>query len=74
MERPAGGGRLGEWRLLPITANRQPGTAGYLRRPGQTAYLTFVLAVLRFEHGHLTDIAAFEQPTMFTAFGLPASL
>jgi RNA polymerase sigma-70 factor (ECF subfamily) len=65
---------LGQWRLLPITANRQPGTAGYLRRPGQTAFLPFVLAVLRFEHGHLTDIAAFEQPTMFTAFGLPASL
>jgi RNA polymerase sigma-70 factor (ECF subfamily) len=65
---------LGEWRLLPITANRQPGTAGYLRRPGQTAFLPFVLAVLRVEHGDLTDIAAFEQPTMFTAFGLPASL
>jgi len=30
--------------------------------------------VLRLEHGGVTDIAAFEQPTMFTAFGLPASL
>jgi RNA polymerase sigma-70 factor (ECF subfamily) len=27
---------LGQWRLLPIMANRQPGAAGYLRRPGQT--------------------------------------
>jgi len=26
---------LGQWRLLPIQANRQPGAAGYLRRPGQ---------------------------------------
>jgi RNA polymerase sigma-70 factor, ECF subfamily len=65
---------LGRWRLLPIMANRQPGAAGYLRRPGQTAFFPFVLTVLRPEHGHLVDIAAFEQPSMFTAFGLPASL
>ena len=30
---------LGQWRLLPIMANRQPGAAGYLRRPGQTAWV-----------------------------------
>src|SRR4029077_1389961 len=65
---------LGRWRLLPITANGQPGAAGYVRRPGETAYLPFVLAVLRFEHGRLADIAAFEQPSMFSAFGLPARL
>jgi RNA polymerase sigma-70 factor, ECF subfamily len=65
---------LGPWRLLPIMANRQPGAAGYLRRPGQAAFFPFVLAVLRLEHGRVTDIAAFEQPSMFTAFGLPASL
>ncbi len=65
---------LGQWRLLPIMANRQPGAAGYLRRPGQTAFSPFVLAVLHLEHGRLIDIAAFEQPSMFTAFGLPASL
>jgi hypothetical protein len=33
-----------------------------------------VLAVLRLEHGRLIDMAAFEQPSMFTAFGLPTSL
>jgi hypothetical protein len=33
-----------------------------------------VLTVLRLEGGRLTDIAAFEQPSMFTVFGLPASL
>jgi RNA polymerase sigma-70 factor (ECF subfamily) len=65
---------LGRWRLLPITANGQPGAAGYLRRPGETAFLPFVLAVLCFEDGRLADIAAFEQPSMFTAFGLPARL
>jgi RNA polymerase sigma-70 factor (ECF subfamily) len=65
---------LGQWRVLPIMANRQPGAAGYLRRPGETAFSPFVLTVLRFEHGRLTDIAAFEQPSMFAASGLPASL
>jgi RNA polymerase sigma-70 factor, ECF subfamily len=65
---------LGQWRVLPIMANRQLGAAGYLRRPGQTAFFPFVLNLLRFEDGRLTDIAAFEQPSMFPAFGLPASL
>jgi RNA polymerase sigma-70 factor, ECF subfamily len=65
---------LGQWRLLPIMANGRPGAAGYLRRPGETAFFPFVLTVLRFEHGRVVDIAAFEQPSMFTSFGLPASL
>jgi RNA polymerase sigma-70 factor, ECF subfamily len=65
---------LGQWRLLPIMANRQPGAAGYLRRPGETAYSPFVLVVLRLEDGRLAEMAAFEQPSMFPAFGLPASL
>ena len=65
---------LGQWRILPIMANRQPGAAGYLRRPGQAAFFPFALTVLRLEHGRVADIAAFEQPPMFTAFGLPASL
>ena len=65
---------LGQWRVLPIMANRQPGAAGYLQRPGQTTFVPFVLTVLRLEGGRLTDIAAFEQPAMFAAFGLPASL
>ncbi len=65
---------LGQWRLLPIMANGQPGAAGYLRRPGETAFVPFVLTVLRIEDDRLVDIAAFEQPSMFTAFGLPASL
>jgi len=65
---------LGQWRLLPVMANGQPGAAGYLRRPGQTAFFPFARTVLRFDHGRLVDIAAFEQPSMFSAFGLPASM
>ena len=65
---------LGQWRVLPIQANRQPGAAGYLRRPGETAFSPFVLVVLRYEHGGLAEMTAFEQPSMFAAFGLPDSL
>lgn len=65
---------LGQWRVLPIRANGQLGAAGYLCRPGQASFVPFVLTVLRLEHGRVTEIAAFEQPSMFTAFGLPASL
>ncbi len=65
---------LGQWRVLPIRANGQLGAAGYLRRPGQAAFVPFVLTVLRLEHGRVAEIAAFEQPSMFTAFGLPARL
>lgn len=64
----------GQWRVLPITANGQLGAAGYARRAGETVFLPFVLGVLRFEDGRLTEITAFEQPSMFAAFGLPASL
>jgi RNA polymerase sigma-70 factor (ECF subfamily) len=65
---------LGRWRLLPIRANGQPAAAGYLRRPGAVVFTPFLLSVLRFEQGHLLDVAAFEQPAMFTAFGLPAQI
>ena len=65
---------LGRWRVVPIMANGQFGAAGYLRRPGETAFFAFALTILRLEGGRVIDIAAFEQPSMFTAFGLPASL
>jgi RNA polymerase sigma-70 factor (ECF subfamily) len=65
---------LGQWRVLPIMANGQPGAACYVRRPGETTFVPFVLAVLRFDGGALADIAAFEQPPMFRAFGLPGRL
>jgi len=70
----AGMNALAQWRVLPIRANRQPGAAGYLRRPGETAFFPFVLAVLRLERGRVVDIAAFEQASMFDVFGLPARL
>ncbi|MGP3955742.1 RNA polymerase subunit sigma-70 [Nonomuraea sp. 3N208] len=65
---------LGRWRLLPISANGQLGAAGYLRPPGESVFVPFVLALLRFDQGALVDVAAFEQPSLFRRFGLPACL
>jgi RNA polymerase sigma-70 factor, ECF subfamily len=65
---------LGQWRALPIVANGQPAVAGYIRRPGRDAFLPFAITVLRFEDDRLVDMVAFEQPSMFPTFGLPAQL
>lgn len=45
----------------------------YPDAPGETMYSRFVLTVLYLDHDVVIDIAAFEQPSMFRAFGLPAS-
>jgi RNA polymerase sigma-70 factor (ECF subfamily) len=70
----AGMTSLGTWRILPTTANGQPATAGYLRRPGDTVYRPFVICVFEVDGGQLTRITAFEGAHLITAFGLPQSL
>jgi RNA polymerase sigma-70 factor (ECF subfamily) len=64
----------GEWRMVATRANRQPAAAGYLRRPDDSTYRAHVVCVLRIGGGALEDIVAFEEPRLFPAFGLPASL
>jgi RNA polymerase sigma-70 factor (ECF subfamily) len=64
----------GAWRVLPTAANGRPAAAGYVRRPGETAFLPFSITVLDVRDGQLVDIAAFEAADLFVAFGLPASL
>lgn len=63
----------GQWRGVPLAANRQPAMAGYIRLPGDATYRPQVLDVLRVEDGEITEIVAFE-PRVFSAFGLPAPL
>ncbi|HEY0805193.1 MAG TPA: RNA polymerase subunit sigma-70, partial [Pseudonocardiaceae bacterium] len=70
----AGMTSLGAWRVLPTAANGRPAAAGYLRRPGETVFLPFVITVLDIQNGQLVDIAAFEAADLIVAFGLPASL
>jgi RNA polymerase sigma-70 factor (ECF subfamily) len=64
----------GRWRMLPTAANRQPAAAAYLLRPGDTAFRPFALIVLRIEPGGLSAVDVFETPSLFPAFGLPATL
>lgn len=43
-------------------------------RPGGSTFEPFAIVVPRAEAGRLVDIAAFEQPSPFPAFCLPASI
>ena len=70
----SGMGSLGTWRMLPTRANGRPAAAGYLRRPGDTAYRAFALTVLHLDRGELVEMTAFERPGLFPAFGLPLVL
>ncbi len=70
LERAAG---TGEWRLVPTRANRQPAAACYLRSPGDTAFRSFKIDVLRIADGAIAEITTFGAKH-FPAFGLPAVL
>ena len=64
---------MGDWRLVPTRANRQPAAASYLRRPGDTVYRAFKLDVLRVEDGAIAEITTFHSD-VFGAFGLAETL
>jgi RNA polymerase sigma-70 factor (TIGR02960 family) len=64
---------MGEWRVLPTRANRQPAAAGYLRRPGEAEFRAFKLDVLRLRDGRIAEITTFDA-TLFEAFGLERTL
>lgn len=63
----------GEWRLVPVDANRQPAAASYLRMKDDTEFRAFKLDVLRFEGGLVAEITTFSA-SLFPAFDLPATL
>ncbi|GIG87721.1 RNA polymerase sigma factor [Plantactinospora endophytica] len=62
-----------DWRHVFTEANRQPAVAGYVRRPGESAYRALGLDVLRIEGGAVAEITSFP-PQVFAAFGLPLTL
>jgi RNA polymerase sigma-70 factor (ECF subfamily) len=66
-------GSMGEWRLVPTSANRQPTAASYLRAPGDTVFRAFKLDVLRIEDGLIAEITTFDA-RLFEAFGLAPTL
>lgn len=65
---------VGHFRVLATSANKQPAVAAYLRAPGGTEYKAFGIDVLRIENGKVVEIAAFLDPDLFPAFGLPLTL
>jgi len=64
---------FGDWKLLPVAANRMPAAASYLRRADSDVYLPFKLDVLRTGDGLIAEITTFDA-SLFDRFGLPPSL
>jgi RNA polymerase sigma-70 factor (TIGR02960 family) len=60
---------MGDWRLIPAAANRMPGAASYLRRPGEGEFRAFKLDIMRIEAGRIAEITTFGAE-LFSAFGL----
>ena len=60
----------GEWRCLPVWANRQPAAVCYLRRPGDTAFRAFKIDVLRVGGGLVEEVTTFDA-SLVAAFGCP---
>jgi hypothetical protein len=60
---------MGVWRLIPVSANRMPAAASYLRRPGDTEFRAFKFDVMRIEDDAIEEITTFDAD-LFPAFGL----
>jgi RNA polymerase sigma-70 factor (TIGR02960 family) len=73
LDRAFGPPTMGDWRLVPTRANRQPAAASYLRRPGDTVYRAFKIDVLRVRDGAIAEITTFSSD-LFAAFGLDETL
>ncbi len=64
---------VGEWRLVPIRANRSPAAASYCRAPGDDTFRAFKVDVLRVADGRIAEITTFG-PELFPVFGLAETL
>ena len=52
----------GEWRLVPVRANRQPAAASYLRTWGGAVSVAFKIDILRIENGRVAEITPATPP------------
>jgi RNA polymerase sigma-70 factor (ECF subfamily) len=64
---------VGEYRVIPTSANLQPALALYLCRPGDTLFRALALEVLRVEDGQIAEIIDFGDLSLFERFGLADS-
>ena len=62
--------RPGEFRMLPVAANGQPGFAAYVRE--DDGYQAHAIQVLTAGGGRISRIVSFNDAALFPAFGLPA--
>ncbi|MFN8101140.1 MAG: sigma-70 family RNA polymerase sigma factor [Mycobacterium sp.] len=63
--------KAGDMRLLPLTANGQPGAAMYMRNPQTGAHEPFQLHVLDVTPAGISHVVAFLDTSVFPKFGLP---
>jgi RNA polymerase sigma-70 factor (ECF subfamily) len=63
----------GEIRMLPMSVNRQPAAASYIRRPGESLYQLTSLSALRIEGGQIAEITSFSLG-LLRRLDLPATL
>ena len=66
-------GGMGEWKLRPTWANRQPAAVSYLRRPGDSVFRAFKVDVLRIQGGRIAEVTTFA-PQHLASFGLATIL
>ena len=66
-------GQPGDFTMVPVAANGQPGFAAYLRdRDGR--YRAHAVHVLTVDATSITRVVSFNQPELFAMFGLPPIL
>jgi RNA polymerase sigma-70 factor (TIGR02960 family) len=63
----------GEWRLVPVSANRMSAAATYLRKWDETEFKAFKFDLIRFEDGLVAEVTTFGAE-LFPRFGLPEVL
>ena len=66
--------KAGDMRLLPVTANGQPGAAMYMRDPQTGHHVPFQLHVLDITPAGISHVVAFLDTSVFPKFGLPQQL
>jgi RNA polymerase sigma-70 factor (TIGR02960 family) len=60
---------MGDWRLIPASANRMPAAASYLRKHGESEWRAFKFDLLRVEEDGIAEVTTFDA-TLFEQFGL----
>ncbi len=66
-------GQPGDFTMVAVAANGQPGFAAYLRdRDGR--YRAHAVQVLTIETTSIARVVSFNQPELFAMFGLPSAL